>query len=110
MGWISLFTGSGRRERMQWIARQLAETCEADVWDRIERRIATMPLGEARGYVRARARSVVRRTVEVYESRLTKGPADTDQLLASTTDHVVSRVMGTIALRRAATAAQRRAA
>lgn len=50
--------------KVNQLARDVAERCRHDVWDRVWRRVATMEAAEARGYVRARAAMVVSREVE----------------------------------------------
>jgi hypothetical protein len=42
-----------------------ARRCETAVWQRVGERASTLPLAEARGYVRARSAAIVRRQVDL---------------------------------------------
>jgi hypothetical protein len=47
------------------MASDAARRCETAVWQHVGPRASTMPLAEARGYVRARSAGIVRRQVEL---------------------------------------------
>jgi hypothetical protein len=47
------------------LSLEAARRCETAVWQRVGDRATTMPLAEARGYVRARGAAIVRRQVEL---------------------------------------------
>lgn len=50
--------------KLKDLARDVAERCRHDVWDKVWRRVPAMDMAEARGYVRARAAIVVSREVD----------------------------------------------
>jgi hypothetical protein len=50
--------------KLNELARDVAERCRHDVWDKVWRRVPAMETAEARGYVRARAAIVVSREVD----------------------------------------------
>lgn len=47
------------------LAADAARRCETAVWQQVGERASTMPLAEARGYVRARSAAIVERQVEL---------------------------------------------
>jgi hypothetical protein len=47
------------------LAAEAARRCETAVWQHVGARASTMPLAEARGYVRARSARIVRRQVDL---------------------------------------------
>jgi hypothetical protein len=47
------------------LAAEAARRCETAVWQHVGPRASTMPLAEARGYVRARSAGIVRHQVEL---------------------------------------------
>ena len=47
------------------MAADAARRCETAVWQHVGPRASTMPLAEARGYVRARSAGIVRKQVEL---------------------------------------------
>ena len=46
-------------DNLHEIATQTADRCSGDIWERVSRRLTTMDVDEARGYIRSRATLVV---------------------------------------------------
>ena len=59
------------------IATQTADRCSSDIWERVSRRLTTMDVDEARGYIRSRAALLVAR--ELSENPLCKRLSDHQQ-------------------------------
>jgi hypothetical protein len=81
--------------KMNELARDTAERCRHDVWDKVWRRVPAMELAEARGYVRARAAIVVSHEVEAVadHSKWLNGARRQrlfDQTLAQVTQLIVA--------------------
>lgn len=92
--WNWLF-GRRHAERVRTLADQLARECVSGVWARVYRRAPAMSLAEARGYVRARAASVVHSAVDRELARRGQHvwrPEPT-LLVTATTDAVVRLVL-----------------
>ena len=53
-----------RRRDRERLAEKIASVCQQKVCDRSDEAIVTLPIAQARGYVRARATAVVRREVD----------------------------------------------
>ncbi|MBX3414408.1 MAG: hypothetical protein KF708_17095 [Pirellulales bacterium] len=92
--WNWLF-GRRHAERIRTLADQLARECVSGVWGRVSRRAPSMSLAEARGYVRARAASVVQAAVrrELGGRDEHVWQPDPSLLTSETTDAVVRLVL-----------------
>jgi hypothetical protein len=66
MGLRAILKGWIQDDRtLRAMAADAARRCETAVWQHVGPRASTMPLAEARGYVRARSAGIVRRQVEL---------------------------------------------
>ena len=54
-----------KESEVKAIAQQVASRARHDVWQRVCGRVAAMGINEARGYIRARAKAVVAREIEI---------------------------------------------
>lgn len=80
--WAALLRGE---DRLVELADQIAGECLNLIWPKVETQIAEMQLAEARGYVRARARVQVKRSIEgSSEARL----LGVERVIAATLDEL----------------------
>jgi len=87
-----------RRRELTALAEQLAKHCRHDVWQRIAHRAGELQESESRGYIRARAATVIRKAVrEVIDDKLVFA-SDSDQLIEMTTQAVVTQLSTQLAI------------
>ena len=92
------------------MADEIATRCHDEVCQRVWISGRLMPLAEARGYVRVRARRVIRREVEAALYRQTElRPRQREQLVVMTLQRVVANTVADLS-RASAGRPQRRAA
>ena len=94
------------------IGGEVAHRSAGPVLGRVRRRAATMRVGEARGYVRARALEIVHRELAAWQKGREKlDPALQTEIVRQATDAVVVRVMAELrSVLKATQGEQRRAA
>jgi len=64
MSWLTFLGFGNREQQLQEVAQEVAKQARHRVWQLVNRRIATMRVPEARGYVRARASILIEREVD----------------------------------------------
>ena len=65
MAWLSLLPSSVSSAKLREHAHGIAARSQAAIADRVAHRLLELPLSQARGYVRARSASILRREVEL---------------------------------------------
>lgn len=107
LSWTPLLTAETKLARA---ADRLAALCQEQVWRLVQQRALAMSPAEARGYVRARAGLLVKRTVEAELARSRHLAGARERLLDLTTDQVVRLIGAQLRAVRPALRSQRRAA
>lgn len=93
------------------LAADAARRCETAVWQHVGSRASSMPLAEARGYVRARGAAIVRRQVDlVLLSRPQLAEASRARITTEALDLAVVRAIEVLRTRSAVQPVLRRAA
>src|SRR6185295_18385716 len=64
MGLFSFLDFGGGTKQLRELSARIAPRCRAAVWNRVQDRVTTMRLSEARGYIRARSAAVVHSHVD----------------------------------------------
>jgi hypothetical protein len=94
MGLFSFLTANRSGGRVNRLAQEIARRSHAAVWNRVERRAATMRLAEVRGYVRARAAQVIHdQADQVLRGQGPIAESLRPQLIAQATERVVSLIV-----------------
>ena len=94
--WFDNLTGPQRM--VEDLTKSIAPRCEPAVWARIEALVQTMDPAQSRGYIRARAASVIEREVSLaVESLEEKSDSLVQRLTASVSDAVVRKMMASVA-------------
>ncbi|MEQ8788612.1 MAG: hypothetical protein RIC55_20045 [Pirellulaceae bacterium] len=101
--------------RLRNASRGIAARIRHDVWQRVAERAPSMGANETRGYIRARAASLVQREVDqLYEEDRTLKTRSRPQLIDLASEELVRQIIAHIAAARTATipatAPRRRAA
>ena len=97
MNWFPFFRPAQRAQQIEDLALEVAERCEDAVRARLGPQVASMNVSEARGYVRARGGSAVRRETDVMLSQRTELPRNVGgALVRRATDQVVLLVAGNL--------------
>lgn len=97
IGQFLLLQGS-RRRWLDALVRQVAEQCMAAVYNRTAGRVEAMGVCETRGYIRARAGTLVRRHARAAVERVAAAdPAWEQALVSRATERVVALVMRQLA-------------
>lgn len=63
IAWMNNVTGQQRM--VEDLSKKIIARCEASVWSRVQPLVATMDPAESRGYIRARAASVIERETAI---------------------------------------------
>lgn len=101
----------GDDRTLRSLAVEAARRCETAVWQKVGQRASTMPLAEARGYVRARSAPIVRRQVElVLVSQPDVVASRRSRVVEQALDAAVVRAIEVMRTRSAVPVARRQAA
>lgn len=93
------------------VATDVARRCETAIWQQVAARASTMPLAEARGYVRARSAGIVRRQVDlVLLSRGDVAESSRTRILEQALEAAVVRTIDVVRTRSVVAAPRRQAA
>jgi hypothetical protein len=93
MFWQSWKNWFASESKLALLADRLAAACQEQVWRVVQQQALAMSPAEARGYVRARAGLIVKRTVDAELERAAQWSSRREQLRDLTTETVV-RVIG----------------
>jgi len=89
-----IFRRHDKERQLSLLARQLADACLSEVWDRVRHRVFVMDLAEARGYIRARAMAPVRHHLPAVTRGLAPLSAELRTRVSTrATDRVVQRIL-----------------
>ena len=92
MGLFSFLDLTGSTKQLRELCAQIAPRCRAAVWDRVQHRVTTMRLSEARGYIRARSAAVIHDRVNAELAHCRAIAISRTELVALVTDMVVTQV------------------
>ncbi len=96
MGLWSFFARRRTARIVAYMSAQVAERSHQAVLDRVRRRVATMRVSEARGYVRSRALEIVHRemnAVHLQSGRIPLTPEARTEIVSRATEAVLARVL-----------------
>ena len=97
--WLDTLSEVLGTRRVRVAAAEIAQASCHSLWEQVERRVRTMPLAEARGYVRAKSRPLIRSQVD-RSLRLDRGLGEwaRTNLSRQATDEVVELVVNVLRL------------
>jgi hypothetical protein len=96
MGLWSFFARRRTARIVSYMSAQVAERSYQSVLDRVRRRVATMRVSEARGYVRARSLEIVHRemnAVHLQSGRIPLAPEVRTDIISRATEAVLARTL-----------------
>lgn len=94
MGWMSFLKRLRNWRAFDRWALEIAQRSQDSVWQQVKLRVMSMPLAEARGYVRARSLPIVQKTLSaVATGEPDVANLDRQALLLAASDQVASLIL-----------------